>query len=469
MLSIASRYLEYMGDINAIFKSYDIRGLYPQEIDEEVCRNIGYAFAKFLLEEDPQATKIIVGVDMRLSSESLSDQFIKGILALGLDVIHLGLSSTDMLYYASGSLGAPGAIFTASHNPAEYNGIKLCRAHAAPIGEGSGLERIKNLANTVTEIPDESNGAVTHFDLLEGFTEHILSFVKPEVITGKKIVADTANGMGGLIVPSVFAQIPSEVDILYGELDGSFPNHPADPLNQENLKDLIKSVVDSSADIGLAFDGDADRVFLIDETGVPLSGSITTAIVAKSILDQQSDATVIHNLICSQVVEETILAEGGKAVRSRVGHSHIKKLMAETGAEFAGEHSGHYYFKRNFRADSGIIAALIVLEYMSMKGVKLSELREIYDVYSSTGEVNYRVQNQGELLKVVEQQFRNEKTDHLDGLTIKSENWWFNLRSSNTEPLIRLNLEAESKSKCDEILNSIENIIVAFDESDGNH
>ncbi|MGB1532914.1 MAG: phosphomannomutase/phosphoglucomutase, partial [Acidimicrobiales bacterium] len=344
-----------MGDINAIFKSYDIRGLYPQEIDEEVCRNIGYAFAKFLLEEDPQTSKIIVGVDMRISSESLSDQFVKGILALGLDVIHLGLSSTDMLYYASGSLGAPGAIFTASHNPAEYNGIKLCRAYAAPIGEGSGLERIKNLSNTLIDIPDESNGAVTHLDLLEGFTDHILSFVKPEVITGKKIVADTANGMGGLIVPSVFAQIPSEVEILYGELDGSFPNHPADPLNQENLKDLIKSVLDSSADIGLAFDGDADRVFLIDETGVPLSGSITTAIVAKSILDQQSDATIIHNLICSQVVEETIIAEGGKAVRSRVGHSHIKKLMAETGAEFAGEHSGHYYFKGNFRADSGII------------------------------------------------------------------------------------------------------------------
>ena len=458
-----------MGDINAIFKSYDIRGLYPQEIDEEVCVNIGYAFAKFLLEEDPQTTKIIVGVDMRLSSESLSDQFVKGILALGLDVIHLGLSSTDMLYYASGSLGVPGAIFTASHNPAEYNGIKLCRAYAAPIGEGSGLERIKNLSNTLIDIPDESNGAVTHVDLLEGFTDHILSFVKPEVITGKKIVADTANGMGGLIVPSVFAQIPSEVDILYGELDGSFPNHPADPLNQENLKDLIKSVVDSSADIGLAFDGDADRVFLIDETGMPLSGSITTAIVAKSILDQQSDAIIIHNLICSQVVEETIIAEGGKAVRSRVGHSHIKKLMAETGAEFAGEHSGHYYFKRNFRADSGIIAALIVLEYMSMKGVKLSELREIYAVYSSTGEVNYRVRNQEELLKVVEQQFRNEKTDYLDGLTIKSENWWFNLRPSNTEPLIRLNLEAENKSKCDEMLNVVENIIVAFDESDGNH
>ena len=458
-----------MGDINAIFKSYDIRGLYPQEIDEEVCRNIGYAFAKFLLEEDPQTTKIIVGVDMRFSSESLSDQFIKGILAHGLDVIHLGLSSTDMLYYASGALGAPGAIFTASHNPAEYNGIKLCRAHAAPIGEGSGLERIKNLSNTLIDIPDESNGAVTHVDLLEGFTDHILSFVKQEVITGKKIVADTANGMGGLIVPSVFAQIPSEVDILYEELDGSFPNHPADPLNRENLKDLIKSVVDSSADVGLAFDGDADRVFLIDETGMPLSGSITTAIVAKSILDQQSDATIIHNLICSQVVEETIIAEGGKAVRSRVGHSHIKKLMAETGAEFAGEHSGHYYFKGNFRADSGIIAALIVLEYMSMKGVKLSELREIYDVYSSTGEMNYRVRNQEELLKVVEQKFRSEETDHLDGLTVKSENWWFNLRPSNTEPLIRLNLEAKSKSKCDEMLNILENIIVAFDESDGNH
>ena len=235
------------------------------------------------------------------------------------------------------------------------------------------------------------------------------------------------------------------------------------------MKDLIKSVVDSSADIGLAFDGDADRVFLIDETGMPLSGSITTAIVAKSILDRKSHATIIHNLICSQVVEETILAEGGNAVRSRVGHSHIKKLMAETGAEFAGEHSGHYYFKRNFRADSGIIAALIVLECMSMKGVKLSELREVYEGYSSTGEMNYRVRDHEELLKVGEQQFRDEEPDHLDGLTVKSENWWFNLRPSNTEPFIRLNLEARTKSKCDEMLNVIENIIVPFGESDGNH
>ena len=458
-----------MGDINAIFKSYDIRGLYPQEIDEEVCRNIGYAFAKFLLEEDPLTSRVIVGVDMRLSSESLSDQFIKGIVSVGLDVIHLGLSSTDMLYYASGSLESPGAIFTASHNPAEYNGIKLCRAYAAPIGEGSGLERIKNLSSTVIKVPDELNGTVTHLNLLEEFTDHVLSFVKPEVIVGKKIVVDTANGMGGLVVPSVFEQIPSEVNILYEELDGSFPNHPADPLNQENLKDLIDSVVESSADIGLAFDGDADRVFLIDETGMPLSGSITTAIVAKSILDRQSNATIIHNLICSRVVEETIFAEGGNAVRSRVGHSHIKKLMAETGADFAGEHSGHYYFKGNFRADSGIIAALIVLECMSMKGVKLSELREVYDIYSSTGEINYKVQDQKGLLKVVEQKFRDEESDHLDGLTVKSESWWFNLRPSNTEPLIRLNLEAKSQSKCDEILNIIESIIVAFDQSDGNH
>ena len=462
-------YRKEVADLNSIFKSYDIRGLYPQEIDEEVCINIGYAFAKFLLAEDPQTTQIIVGVDMRLSSESLSDQFINGIVSAGLNVIHLGLSSTDMLYYASGTFGAPGAIFTASHNPAEYNGIKLCRAYAAPIGEGSGLERIKDLSSTVIKIPDESNGTVTHKDLLEGFTEHILSFVEPEAIAGKKIVVDTANGMGGLIVPSVFKQIPSDINILYEELDGSFPNHPADPLNQENLKDLIKCVVDSSADIGLAFDGDADRVFLIDETGTPLSGSITTAIVAKSILDQQSDATIIHNLICSQVVEETIIAEGGNAVRSRVGHSHIKKLMAETGAEFAGEHSGHYYFKRNFRADSGIIAALIVLEYMSIKGVKLSKLRELYDVYSSTGEINYRVQDQEELLKVVEQQFRNEESDHLDGFTVKSENWWFNLRPSNTEPLIRLNLEATNQSKRDEMLNVVENIIAAFDQGDGNH
>tara|TARA_B100001778_G_scaffold292248_1_gene262730 strand:+ start:3708 stop:5084 length:1377 start_codon:yes stop_codon:yes gene_type:complete len=458
-----------MGDIDAIFKSYDVRGLYPQEIDERLCQNIGLAFASFLLEEDPQITQIIVGIDMRPSSKDLSEHFIKGIVSLGVDVIYLGLSSTDMLYYASGVLGSPGAIFTASHNPADYNGIKLCRAYAVPIGEGSGLERVKSLCDTQIKIPNEANGNVIHLDLLEGFTDHILSFVNPETIADKRIIADTANGMGGLIVPSVFRHIPSEINILYEELDGSFPNHPADPLNQENLKDLIKSVIDSSADIGIAFDGDADRVFLIDETGTPLSGSVTTAIVAKSILEHQPDATIIYNLICSQVVQETIFAEGGNAVRSRVGHSHIKKLMAETDAEFAGEHSGHYYFKRNFRADSGIIAALIVLEYISMNGVKLSELRELYDIYSSTGEVNYRIQNHEELLKVIEQKFRNEESDYLDGLTVKSESWWFNLRPSNTEPLIRLNLEAKNQSKRDEILNILENIITAFDTGDGNH
>jgi phosphomannomutase len=286
--------------------------------------------------------------------------------------------------------------------------------------------------------------------------------VDPNLIVNQRIVADTANGMGGLVVPAVFEHVPSQIEILYEELDGSFPNHPADPLNHENLDDLIDKVLDSRADVGLAFDGDADRVFLIDEMGIPLSGSVTTAIVAKSILSHKPDATVIHNLICSQVVPEVILENGGKAVRSRVGHSHIKKLMAETDAEFAGEHSGHYYFKRNFRADSGIIAALIVLEYMSRNNEPLSKLREQYDTYSSTGEINFKINDQENLLKTIEQEFTSEDCDFLDGLTVNSSNWWFNLRSSNTEPLVRLNLEAKSQIIRDEILNVLQGIISSF-------
>ena len=457
-----------MADIDKIFKSYDIRGLHPQEIDGEICQRIGSAFAKFLLEENPQTSQVVVGIDMRSSSITLSERFISGVAELGLNTLFLGLSSTDMLYYASGALGAPGAIFTASHNPAEYNGIKLCRAFAVPIGEGSGLERIKLLCGTREQGQDKAVGGTRDINLLEDFTQHVLSFVDPNLIVDQRIVADTANGMGGLVVPAVFKYVPSEIEILYEELDGTFPNHPADPLDQENLDDLIKRVLDSAADVGLAFDGDADRVFLIDEMGIPLSGSVTTAIVAKSILSHKPDATVIHNLICSQIVPEVILENGGKAVRSRVGHSHIKKLMAETDAEFAGEHSGHYYFKKNFRADSGIIAALIVLEYMAMNGVKLSELRELYDIFSSTGEINFKVKDPVGLLKIIEQEFIAEDCDFLDGLTVKAENWWFNLRPSNTEPLIRLNLEAKNQTIRDEKLNVLQDIISTFAVDDAN-
>ncbi|MBT94593.1 MAG: phosphomannomutase/phosphoglucomutase [Acidimicrobiaceae bacterium] len=451
-----------MADIDEIFKSYDIRGLHPQEIDGDICQRVGSAFARFLLEEDPQTSQVVVGIDMRSSSITLSERFISGVVELGLDILFLGLSSTDMLYYASGVLGVPGAIFTASHNPAEYNGIKLCRAFAVPVGEGSGLERIKLLCSEQDESQAKNVGSIRNINLLDDFTHHVLSFVDPNLIVNQRIVADTANGMGGLVVPAVFEHVPSQIEILYEELDGSFPNHPADPLNHENLDDLIDKVLDSRADVGLAFDGDADRVFLIDEMGIPLSGSVTTAIVAKSILSHKPDATVIHNLICSQVVPEVILENGGKAVRSRVGHSHIKKLMAETDAEFAGEHSGHYYFKRNFRADSGIIAALIVLEYMSRNNEPLSKLREQYDTYSSTGEINFKINDQENLLKTIEQEFTSEDCDFLDGLTVNSSNWWFNLRSSNTEPLVRLNLEAKSQIIRDEILNVLQGIISSF-------
>ena len=457
-----------MGDLDAIFKSYDIRGLYPSEIDGDTCQTIGSAFARFLSEEDPEISRIVVGIDIRSSSEELSTRFIQGVVASGIDVCFLGLSSTDMLYFASGILGAPGAIFTASHNPAEYNGIKLCRPYAVPIGEGSGLGQIKSICISNKPTNGNDKGTVTELNLLGDFTEHVLSFIDPNKISDIRIVADTANGMGGLIVPAIFQNLRAEIEILYGDLDGNFPNHPADPLNPENLKDLTKRVLETSADVGLAFDGDADRVFLIDETGTPLSGSITTAIVAKSILESQPNATIIHNLICSRSVKETITTTGGHAIRSRVGHSHIKQLMATSNAEFAGEHSGHYYFKKNFRADSGIIAALIVLEYMSDQEVNLSQLREKYDIYSSSGELNFAIKNPSELLEIVEQEFINEQSDSLDGLTITSDTWWFNLRPSNTEPLVRLNLEADNDTIREQMLVRLKGLIDTYSSDHGN-
>ncbi len=437
-----------MADLDAIFKAYDVRGLYPDQIDGEVSGRIGAAFAKLMQREHPDLRAVIVGHDMRPSGEELVPAFSDGVTSQGLDVVAIGLASTDMLYYASGSLGLPGAVFTASHNPAGYNGVKLCRPGAAPVGVESGLAEIKAMVQAGVE-PTGSVGRVETRSMLDDFSVHVRSFVDPEKLRPLKVVADTANGMGGLVVPGVFSPLPFELEILYPELDGTFPNHPADPIDVENLRDLRARVLETGADVGLAFDGDADRVFLVDEAAEPISGSITTAIVAAGMLDKHPGATVIHNLICSKVVPEIIEEHGGVAVRSRVGHSYIKQLMAETGAVFAGEHSGHYYFRDNYRADSGLIAALVILEQLCVAGTSMSELCAPYRRYAASGEINTTVADQQGVIEHVAAHYAHADQDRLDGLTVDHGDWWFNLRPSNTEPLLRLNLEAATRGEVD--------------------
>jgi phosphomannomutase len=430
--------------LDAIFKAYDIRGIYPDEIDEALARRIGNAFAHFT-----GAQHVVVGRDMRPSSEPLAQAFIDGATVAGADVVDIGLCSTDVVYFASGRLDSPGAMFTASHNPAQYNGIKLCRSGAAPVGEQSGLQQIKEMVAAGVTSRGESAGKVERRDLLDEFGAHVRSFVDPAVLERRIVVADTANGMGGLVVPKVFEGLPFELTVLYAELDGTFPNHPADPIQPENLKDLQRAVLDLGANIGLAFDGDADRVFLVDDKGVPVSGSTTTAIVAAGILDRHPGETVVHNLICSRAVPEIIREHGGTPVRTRVGHSFIKQVMAETGAIFGGEHSAHYYFRDNWRADSGSIAALCVLEQLCRSGGALSELRKPFERYVQSGEINTRVQDPAAVIERVANAYAKQPQDRLDGLTVDCGDWWFNLRPSNTEPLLRLNLEAGDAAACE--------------------
>jgi len=430
--------------LDGVFKAYDIRGVYPDDIDEALVRRIGNVFAHFT-----GAQNLVVGHDMRESSEPLAAAFIEGATLAGADVTDVGLASTDLVYFASGRLDAPGAMLTASHNPPQYNGVKLCRAGAAPVGEQSGLQQIKEMVASGVISRGESAGKVEHVDMLDAFGEHVRSFVDESTLKPLRVVADTANGMGGLVVPRVFDGLPFSLTVLYGELDGTFPNHPADPIQPENLKDLQRAVLDLNADIGLAFDGDADRVFLVDDKGVPVSGSTTTAIVAAGILDRNPGETVVYNLICSHAVPEIIREHGGTPVRARVGHSFIKQIMAETGAIFGGEHSAHYYFRDNWRADSGSIAALLVLEQLGRAGVPLSELRKPFERYVQSGEINSRVDDPQAVIERVAAHFSAEPQDRLDGLTVDFGEWWFNLRPSNTEPLLRLNLEAADADQCD--------------------
>jgi len=430
--------------LDAIFKAYDIRGVYPQEIDEAVARRVGNAFARFT-----GAPRILVARDMRPSSVPLAEAFAEGVTLAGADVTELGLASTDLAYFASGRLDAPAAMFTASHNPARYNGIKLCRAGAAPIGEETGLRQIRATVESGVVERAELTGSVDSSDMLEEFAAHVRSFVDPSVLRPLRVVADTANGMGGLVVPRVFEGLPFDLRILYGELDGTFPNHPADPIQPENLKDLQRAVLDARADVGLAFDGDADRVFLVDDQGQPVSGSTTTAIIAKGVLAKHPGETIVHNLICSKALPEVIRENGGVPIRTRVGHSFIKQVMAETGAIFGGEHSAHYYFRDNWRADSGSIASVMVLEQISLAGVALSELRRPFERYSQSGEINTRVDDPAAAIERVAGAYRDAETDRLDGLTVDLGDWWFNVRASNTEPLLRLNLEAADAAACE--------------------
>jgi phosphomannomutase len=447
-----------MLSLDPIFKAYDVRGSVPDQLDAEVCHAVGSAFARFT-----GAARLVVARDMRESGVPLSEAFIAGAASEGATVTDLGLASTDLLYFASGRLDVPGAMFTASHNPARYNGIKMCRAGASPVGQDTGLGEIKALAGAMTGNGGTARGQVEHADLLDEYAAHVRSFIDVDALAPLRVVADTANGMGGLVVPSVMEPLPTQLEILYPELDGNFPNHPADPIQPENLADLNRRVLETGADVGLAFDGDADRVFLVDEKAQPLSGSLTTALVAKAMLDKHPGATILYNLICSKAVPEIIRENGGVAVRTRVGHSFIKAVMAETGAVFGGEHSGHYYFRDNYRADSGLVAAVIVLELLSKTGQPLSELRRPFERYADSGEINTEVPDPPRVVELIAAELApvsGATLDRTDGLTVDWGDWWFNVRPSNTEPLLRLNLEAPTTAERDahvaEILSLID-------------
>jgi phosphomannomutase len=448
-----------VADIDAIFKAYDIRGLTPEQLDADVAGRVGAAFARFAAANDG-ATRVLVARDMRPSGRELVDAFSEGVLQQGLDLVDLGMASTDVIYYAAGRLDAPAAMFTASHNPAQYNGIKLCLSGAKPVGEDTGLAEIKELARDgVPPASSGERGRRTEQDLLDDYAAHVRSFVDTSVFKPLKVVADTANGMGGLVVPAVFAGLPFDLEIMYEELDGTFPNHPADPINPANQVDLKRRVLEAGADVGLAFDGDADRVFLVDEKGEGLSGSTTTAIVAAGVLAKHPGSTILHNCICSKAVPEVVRELGGTPVRTKVGHSFIKQVMAETGAAFGGEHSAHYYFRENYRADSGCIAALMVLEQVSLSGGPLSELRTPFERYAASGEVNFEVPDPRALVEVIAAAYSDASVDRLDGLTVDLGDWWFNVRPSNTEPLLRLNLEAATADDVEAHLAEVRSII----------
>jgi phosphomannomutase len=424
-------------DLDRIFKAYDVRGVVPDELDASIARRIGAAFAVWT-----NLPAILLGRDSRISSPELAAAITEGATSVGVNVVDLGLASTDLVYFASGSLDLPAVMLTASHNPKNYNGLKFCMPGARPVGEDSGLREIRAIVERGDVPPAATKGSVSQRDLLAPYTEHVLSFVDVAAMRPMTVAVDTANGMGGLVVPAVMARLPVTLHHLYAELDGTFPNHPADPLDPENQKDLKAAVLEHHADVGLAFDGDADRVFLVDEKAEDVSGSLLTALVARAMLRQEPGAKIVHNLICSWIVPESIRAEGGVPIRTRVGHSFIKQVMAETGAIFGGEHSGHYYFRNNYRADSGLIAAVVAMGELSSAGEPLSDVLAPFRKYFDSGEINSRVDDPKAKVEQIAAALADGRQDRLDGLTVEYPDWWFNVRPSNTEPLLRLNVEA---------------------------
>jgi phosphomannomutase len=446
-------------DLSSIIKAYDVRGVVPDQWDEDVARSIGAAFAEFVV-ADSGATTVVTAHDMRDSSIPLSRAFAEGVVGRGVDVVEAGLGSTDLLYFAAGSLDVPGAMFTASHNPAQYNGIKMCRAGAAPIGQDSGLATIREWAEAGRFDREPGRvGTVTQRAVLTEYAAYLRSLV--DLSTGRplKVVVDAGNGMGGHTVPVVLTGLPLDIVPLYFELDGSFPNHEANPLDPANLVDLQAAVIEHAADIGLAFDGDADRVFVVDERGHPVSPSAITALVAVRELAKGRGTTIIHNLITSHAVPEIVREHGGSPVRTRVGHSFIKAEMARTDAVFGGEHSAHYYFRDFWRADTGMLAAMHVLAALGEQGRPLSELTAAYSRYSASGEINSTVDDAAARVAQVRSRYAEHDgatVDELDGLTVElPDGAWFNLRASNTEPLLRLNVEAPDQARMAELRDQV--------------
>ncbi|MEY2989700.1 MAG: hypothetical protein RLZZ163_616 [Actinomycetota bacterium] len=445
-----------MRDLDAIIKAYDVRGVYPDQLDEDLAHDVGAAFVNVLgvRAGDGGPGAVVIGHDMRPSGPDLVASFAQGVREQGCDVTLIGLCSTDGLYFASGSMGLPGAMFTASHNPAEYNGIKLCKVGAAPVGQETGLRDIRTMIESGIAVYDGPLGSVRNEDTLAAYASYLRRLVDLSGIRPLRIVVDAGNGMAGYTVPAVLsdaaglARLPLDIDDMYFELDGTFPHHEANPIEPANLVDIQARVRESGADLGLAFDGDADRCFVIDERGDIVSPSTLTALIAARELDKHPGSSIIHNLITSKSVPEVVVENGGTPVKTRVGHSFIKATMAETDAVFGGEHSGHFYFRDFWRADSGMLAAMHTLAALGStpEGTTLSSLLTDYDRYAASGEINTKVDDQAAITANIERHYTAQggvSTDHMDGLTVDGGEWWFNVRPSNTEPLLRLNVEAK--------------------------
>ncbi len=444
----------------SIFKAYDIRGVYPDTLDEDVARDIGRAFVSQL---GLSGSRVVVARDMRLSGEAIEKAFIEGVTEAGADVLDLGLISTDALYFAVGHLEEPGgAMITASHNPKEYNGLKLCREDAIALSGDEGIGQIRDLITSgKLPGPAEHPGSVEEGDLTEEYAEHCLNFIDTDGLRPLKIVVDAGNGMAGKMLPPVFDRLPFEYVPMYFELDGSFPNHPPNPIEPENVAELQERVVSEGADFGVAFDGDADRCFVIDEKGETISGDLLATLVAKNVLEKEPGATIIYSAVCSKALPELVEREGGKPVRTKAGHSIIKPQMRSNDAAFGGEHSGHFYFRDNYFADSGIIAMLTVAELVARQDKPVSELLDPIDPYVRSGEINSEVEDQDAVLKEIEERYSGDEVeiDHLDGLTVDMGDRWFNLRPSNTEPLLRLNVEASDRESMEKLRDELLEII----------